>query len=154
MIGLVQRVSNAAVVVDDETVGAIGRGVLLLLGVERGDTEREGERLLERVVGYRMFADGAGKMNRSLADVGGELLIVSQFTLPANTQKGMRPSFTHAAHPDLSRTLYDHFVMRANALQPAPVAKVATGKFGERMAVSLCNDGPVTFWLQVSPSAD
>lgn len=149
MIGLIQRVSDARVEVDGETVGAIGRGIALLLGVERGDREEEANRLLERVLGYRIFADGAGKMNLSLREVQGELLIVSQFTLPANTQKGMRPSFTSAAHPDLSRRLYEHFVAQAHDQHPV----VQTGQFGERMAVSLCNDGPVTFWLQVAPPA-
>lgn len=149
MIGLVQRVSEARVVIEGTTVGAIDRGILLFLGVQHHDGEAESDRLLERVLGYRIFADGAGKMNLSLTDVGGELLIVSQFTLPANTQKGMRPSFTSAAHPDNSRKLYDYFVAQAKAKHPV----VATGQFGERMAVSLCNDGPVTFWLEVPPPA-
>lgn len=148
MIALLQRVSEASVTVGDEVVGAIDYGLLVLLGVQRGDTERECQRLLERVLGYRMFADGQGKMNLSVRDVDGAILVVSQFTLPADTSKGMRPSFSSAAHPDLSRELYDSFVQRALEAHP----KLATGLFGERMRISLINDGPVTFWLEVPPA--
>ena len=147
MIGLIQRVSKAAVAVNDEVVGAIEQGILLFLGIECGDGEAQSVRLLERVLGYRVFPDGMGKMNLNLVEIKGGLLIVPQFTLPADTQKGMRPSFTRAAHPEHSHQLYKHFVAQARA-QYRPVA---TGRFGERMAVTLCNDGPVTFWLQVAP---
>ena len=148
MIGLIQRVSKAAVTVNDEVVGAIERGILLFLGIEWGDGEAQSTRLLERVLGYRIFPDGMGKMNLNLIEIKGELLIVSQFTLPADTQKGMRPSFTRVAHPEHSHQLYKHFVAQAKALHHP----VATGRFGERMAVTLCNDGPVTFCLQVTPT--
>jgi D-tyrosyl-tRNA(Tyr) deacylase len=147
MIALLQRVTEASVTVGVDVVGAVDHGLLVLLGVQRGDTEREGQRLLERVLGYRMFADGHGKMNLNVKDVDGGVLIVSQFTLPADTSKGMRPSFSGAAHPDVSRELYDSFVRHAREAHP----KLATGQFGERMKVSMVNDGPVTFWLEVPP---
>lgn len=139
-----QRVSRAQVDIAGETVGSIGRGVLLLLGVEKDDTEAKADRLLERVLGYRIFPDGAGKMNLSLRDVDGDLLIVSQFTLPADTCKGMRPSFTPAASPELGEALYRYFVGQAQQQQ-----NVQTGVFAADMQVSLVNDGPVTFWLKV-----
>jgi D-aminoacyl-tRNA deacylase len=147
LIALVQRVAEARVAVGGETLGAIGRGVLALVGVERGDGEREAERLAERVLGYRMFPDAEGRMNRSLADVGGGLLAVPQFTLAADTRSGTRPGFSTAAAPEDGRRLYDAFVQACRARH----AEVATGRFGADMRVSLVNDGPVTFWLQAAP---
>jgi D-tyrosyl-tRNA(Tyr) deacylase len=144
MIALLQRVSAAQVVVDGMVVGAIGRGLLVLLGVETADTEAAVERLLERVLDYRVFADEAGKMNRSLRDVGGGLLLVPQFTLAADTRKGLRPSFSTAAPPEQGRRLFDHAVVWARGRH----APVETGRFGADMQVTLTNDGPVTFWLQ------
>ena len=149
MIALLQRVSAAGVVVDGKTVGEIGRGLLVLLGVESGDTAAEAERLMERVLSYRVFSDEAGKMNLSLRDVRGGLLLVPQFTLAADTRKGLRPSFSTAAPPDIGRQLFDHAVAFASA-RHAPVAR---GSFGADMKVSLTNDGPVTFWLQMRPES-
>lgn len=148
MIGLLQRVSEAKVVVDGETVGAIGHGLLVLVGVERGDGEKEADRLLERLLAYRVFADEAGKMNRSVVDANGGLLLVPQFTLPADTRKGNRPSFTPAAIPAEGERLFDYLLGRAHRLHGI----VASGRFGADMQVSLTNDGPVTFWLQVAPA--
>jgi D-tyrosyl-tRNA(Tyr) deacylase len=147
MIGLLQRVSEAAVRVEGDSVGAIGRGLLVLLGVERGDSEVEADRLLERLLGYRVFPDTAGKMNLSLRDIEGGLLLVPQFTLPADTRKGSRPSFTPAALPNEGQRLFDYVVAQARTAHPV----VETGVFGAAMQVSLINDGPVTFWLQQSP---
>ncbi|MDD9981646.1 MAG: D-aminoacyl-tRNA deacylase [Gammaproteobacteria bacterium] len=147
MIGLLQRVSSAKVEIGPETVGAIGRGLMVLIGVERGDTEREGARLVERLIGYRVFADADGKMNRSVADIGGGLLLVPQFTLPADTRKGARPGLSNAAPPDDGQRLFDHVVSRARVMHPI----VETGRFGARMQVTLTNDGPVTFTLRVVP---
>ncbi|KPF69527.1 D-tyrosyl-tRNA(Tyr) deacylase [beta proteobacterium AAP99] len=149
MIALIQRVSEAAVRVDGEVVGAIGGGLLALVCAERGDTPAQAERLLDKLLAYRVFADEAGKMNKSLKDVGGGLLVVSQFTLAADTNSGTRPSFTPAADPATGRALYEHFVDRARSLHPV----VATGRFGADMKVALVNDGPVTFWLRVAPAA-
>ena len=146
MIGLLQRVSHANVVVGGETVAAIGPGLLVLIGVEQKDTEADADRLLERLLGYRVFADGEGRMNRSLTDIGGGLLLVPQFTLPADTHKGMRPSFTPAATPEEGRRLFEYLVASARTCH----APVASGTFGADMQVTLINDGPVTFWLQVS----
>ncbi|MCU0765920.1 MAG: D-aminoacyl-tRNA deacylase [Gammaproteobacteria bacterium] len=143
MIALIQRVSQARVAVAGDTVGAIGRGILALVGVERGDTDARAQRLLERVLGYRVFPDVEGRMNLSLRDVGGGLLLVSQFTLVADTTKGMRPSFSSAAPPDEGRRLFEHLVVLARAAHP----DVATGRYGADMQVALVNDGPVTFWL-------
>lgn len=148
MIGLLQRVSEASVVVEGRTVGAIGRGLLVFVGVERGDDEASGDRLLERLLGYRVFSDAAGKMNLSVKDVQGGLLLVSQFTLAADTHKGMRASFTPAAPPEDGERLFNYLVARARALH----APVETGVFGADMKVQLVNDGPVTFWLRVAPS--
>lgn len=145
MIGLLQRVTRASVAVDGETVGAIDRGLLVLVGVERGDDEATAGRLLERLLGYRVFPDGEGKMNLSVRDVGGGLLLVPQFTLPADTKKGMRPSFSSAAPPDLGQKMFDYLVRTAKQRYPA----VECGRFGADMDVSLVNHGPVTFWLQV-----
>jgi D-tyrosyl-tRNA(Tyr) deacylase len=147
MIGLLQRVSHAAVTVAGEPVGAIERGLLVLVGVEKGDSEAEADRLLERLLGYRVFPDEADKMNLSLADIGGGLLLVPQFTLPADTRKGTRPSFTPAAAPDEGERLFTYMLEAARRCHPG----VASGRFGADMQVSLVNDGPVTFWLQVAP---
>lgn len=148
MIGLLQRVSEARVVVEGEIVGEIGRGLLVLVGVERGDGEAQAERLLERLLGYRVFPDAEDRMNLSLRDVQGGLLLVPQFTLAADTTKGMRPSFTPAAEPDAGRRLFEHLTTRARAAH----APVATGRFGADMKVQLVNDGPVTFWLRIPPA--
>ena len=145
VIGLIQRVAHASVVVEGQCVGQIERGILLLLGVEKADDTAKAERLLERVLGYRIFPDEAGKMNHALRDIQGGLLIVPQFTLPADTRKGMRPSFTPAAPPEQGKALFDVFVECARAQYPL----VQTGIFGADMQVSLLNDGPVTFWLTV-----
>lgn len=147
MIALLQRVTSARVDVAEEVVGAIGPGLLALIGVERGDGEREAERLIERVLGYRVFADDAGRMDRSLAETAGGLLLVPQFTLAADTAKGTRASFTPAAPPEEGRRLFEHAVASARAQHPT----VASGRFGAHMQVALVNDGPVTFWLRVAP---
>jgi len=147
MIGLLQRVSSAQVVVDGAVIGAIDGGLMVLVCAERNDTEKEAEALLAKLLGYRVFADEAGKMNRSVADVAGGLLLVPQFTLAADTKSGTRPSFTPAAAPEDGRRLFEHFVAQARLKHPV----VQTGQFGADMKVSLINDGPVTFWLQVSP---
>jgi D-aminoacyl-tRNA deacylase len=144
MIALIQRVSRSAVTVDARTVGEIGRGVLALVGVERGDDAARMERLLERVLTYRIFEDDAGRMNLSLRDVGGGLLLVPQFTLAADTQKGTRPGFSTAESPESARAMFDTMVDRARQTHPT----VATGEFGAHMEVLLVNDGPVTFWLR------
>ncbi len=146
MIGLLQRVSEARVVVQGQTVGAIAHGLLVLIGVEKLDTEAQADRLLERLLGYRVFADAEGKMNLGLREIRGGLLLVPQFTLPADTRKGMRPSFSSSAPPEHGQRLFDYLVAQARAQH----AEVATGVFGADMQVSLTNDGPVTFWLQVS----
>ena len=147
MIALIQRVASASVAVDNQVIGAVERGVLALVGVERGDTQAEAARLVERVLGYRIFADAAGKMNLSLKDVGGGLLAVPQFTLVADTNSGTRPSFSSGASPQDGERLFNEFVSLARKAHP----KVETGQFGADMKVSLLNDGPVTFWLQAPP---
>jgi D-tyrosyl-tRNA(Tyr) deacylase len=147
VIALIQRVAEASVAIGGETAGAIGPGILALIGVERGDSETEAARLVERVLGYRIFADAAGKMNLSVKDVKGGLLVVPQFTLVADTNSGTRPSFSSGASPEAGKKLFLNFVEKAKALH----AGVETGRFGADMKVSLVNDGPVTFWLQVSP---
>ena len=144
MIALIQRVSRAQVDVEGETVGAIGAGLLALVAVEPGDGPAQVKRMLERLLGYRIFADDSGRMNRSLRDTGGGLLLVSQFTLAADTAKGMRPSFTRAAPSELGRQRFDELVAQARQVHPG----VEMGRFGAHMEVSLVNDGPVTFWLQ------
>ena len=149
MIGLLQRVSRADVNVAGECVGAIERGLLVLIGVEQDDSEREADRLLERILGDRVFADPAGRMNLSVQDLAGGVLLVPQFTLAADTNKGMRPSFSSAASPEEGRRLFDYLVQQA-WIKHAPVA---TGQFGAEMKVSLTNEGPVTFWLRVPPLA-
>lgn len=131
-----------------ESVGRIGRGVLALVAVERGDGEREAERLAGRVLGYRVFADAEGKMNRSLTDIGGALLLVPQFTLAADTKSGTRAGFPGAAAPEEGRRLYERFVQICRERH----TEVACGRFGADMQVSLVNDGPVTFWLQATPA--
>ena len=143
MIGLLQRVSRAKVTIDGAIVGEIGHGLMVLIGVERGDEQRQADRLLERLLNYRVFADEFGKMNRSLTDVAGGLLLVPQFTLAADTQKGTRPSFTPAASPEIGETLFDYLHEQAQVQHDT----VACGRFGADMQVSLTNDGPVTFWL-------
>jgi D-tyrosyl-tRNA(Tyr) deacylase len=143
VIALLQRVTTASVTVDDETVGAIDAGLLVLVAVEPGDGEAQAQRMCERLLGYRVFSDAEGKMNLSLADTGGGLLLVPQFTLAADTRKGMRPSFTTAASPTDGRRGFDRLVELARAAHP----RVATGRFGAHMQVRLVNDGPVTFWL-------
>ncbi|MCK4744073.1 MAG: D-tyrosyl-tRNA(Tyr) deacylase [Sulfuriflexus sp.] len=144
MIGLLQRVTQARVEIAGSLVGEVSKGLLVLLGVERGDTEKQADRLLERLLGYRVFEDDTGRMNLSLQDIHGGMLIVPQFTLPADTQKGTRPSFTPAASPEEGERLYDYFVAQAKVAH----ADIATGQFGADMQVSLTNDGPVTFWLK------
>jgi D-tyrosyl-tRNA(Tyr) deacylase len=148
LIALIQRVAEARVQVGGESTGSIGRGVLALIGVERGDGEREAGRLAERVLGYRIFPDVEGKMNRSLADIAGGLLLVPQFTLAADTRSGTRAGFSTAAAPEEGRRLYERFVQICRDRHPT----VATGRFGADMQVSLVNDGPVTFWLQAAPA--
>lgn len=144
MIGLIQRVSEASVTVNNEVIGNIDKGILLLLGVEKNDTVDNVEMLLEKIINFRIFEDENCKMNLSLLAIKGELLIVPQFTLPANTQKGTRPSFASAAPPELGKTLYEEFIKLAQT----KVSNIATGQFGANMQVSLINSGPVTFWLQ------
>lgn len=150
MIGLLQRVSTARVAVDGEVIAAIGRGLLVLVGVERGDGEAQADRLVERLLGYRVFGDADGKMNLSVHDIDGGLLLVPQFTLAADTRKGMRPSFTSAAAPDHGQALFDYLVTQAQRRHH----KVFSGRFGADMQVDLTNDGPVTFWLRVAPEAE
>jgi D-aminoacyl-tRNA deacylase len=147
LIALIQRVSGAAVTVGDQKVGSIGRGILALVGIERGDGLGQAERLMERVVGYRIFEDSAGRMNLSLSDIGGGLLLVPQFTLAADTHKGTRPGFSTAAEPSAARALFADLLTAARARH----AEVAAGEFGAYMQVSLVNDGPVTFWLRTPP---
>lgn len=145
MIGLIQRVSQARVDVDAETVAQIERGILALIGVEKQDNPKKAERLVQRITGYRIFPDGEGKMNLSLHDIAGELLLVPQFTLPADTRKGARPGFSSAATPEVGQQLFRHLADFARQSH----GRVQTGIFGADMQVSLTNDGPVTFWLQV-----
>lgn len=144
MIGLLQRVTAAHVDVDGTVVGTINRGLLVLVGVQKGDGAANAERLLERLLGYRVFPDQSGRMNLSLRDIDGGLLLVPQFTLAADTKKGTRASFTAAAPPDDGRRLFELLVDRACAAH----GDVASGRFGADMQVSLVNDGPVTFWLE------
>ncbi len=145
MIALIQRVRSAAVHIDAQCVGEIGTGLLALIGIQKEDAEDNAERLLEKLLNYRVFADDAQRMNRSLRDTGGGLLLVSQFTLAADTRKGTRPSFSSAAPPDRAQALFEHLLRRARSIHP----QVEAGRFGADMQVSLVNDGPVTFWLEV-----
>jgi len=144
MIGLIQRVTRAEVVVEGACVGRIERGLMTLVGVQAGDDEARAERLLERLLGYRVFPDAQGKMNLSLRDIDGGLLLVPQFTLAADTRKGTRAGFSTAAPPERARILFDYLVETARRQH----AHVATGRFGADMNVSLTNQGPVTFWLE------
>ena len=146
MIALIQRVTSASVRVEDELVGSIGAGLLALVAVQPDDGEAQARRMLQRLLGYRVFADEAGRMNRSLADTGGGLLLVSQFTLAADTRSGMRPSFTGAAEPAHARHWFERLLELARAAHPG----VETGRFGAHMVVQLVNDGPVTFWLDTA----
>ena len=145
MIGLLQRVTQARVDINGETVGEIDRGLLVLVGVEKQDDASRADRLLERLLGYRIFEDEQGRMNLSLHDIDGGLLLVPQFTLAADTRKGRRPSFDPAAPPALGERLFDHLLTQARAQH----GQVASGQFGADMQVHLVNDGPATFWLQV-----
>lgn len=151
MIALLQRVSSASVSVKDadgeRLAGRIGRGLAVLVGVERGDTLAQADRLLERLLAYRVFEDEQGRMNLDLRQVGGELMLVSQFTLAADTDRGNRPSFTPAAEPAEGRRLFEHLLARARET----LGEVASGEFGAHMVVQLANDGPVTFRLRVPP---
>ena len=144
MIGLLQRVSRASVRVEDELIAEIGTGLLVLLGVQKGDDEARALRLVQRLLGYRVFPDEDGRMNRSLVDIQGGLLLVPQFTLPADTRKGTRPGFSTAAPPDEGHRLFQYALQQARQQHPT----VASGRFGADMQVSLINEGPVTFWLE------
>jgi D-aminoacyl-tRNA deacylase len=149
MIGLIQRVTRADVRVNGEVAGAIERGILALIGVRKGDDTAAADRLLERLLSYRIFPDAQGRMNLSLGEIqNGSLLLVPQFTLAADTRKGTRAGFSTAAAPDIARGLFDHLLAQAKASQ----VPVAAGIFGADMQVSLINDGPVTFWLETSPA--
>jgi len=150
MIALLQRVSDARVVVDGATIGAIGAGLMVLVCAERNDTEKDADTLLTKMLGYRVFSDEAGKMNRSVTDVAGGLLLVPQFTLAADTKSGTRPSFTPAAAPADGLRLFNYFVEQARSRH----TMVQTGQFGADMKVTLTNDGPVTFWLQTNNKTD
>jgi D-tyrosyl-tRNA(Tyr) deacylase len=147
MIALIQRVTRARVTVEGETIGAIGPGLLALLCAERHDGDAEADALLDKLLGYRVFGDATGRMNLSLKDVSGGLLLVPQFTLAADTASGARPSFTPAAAPEVGRRLFERCAARARARHGV----VESGRFGSHMQVELINDGPVTFWLQVRP---
>ena len=144
MKALIQRVSRASVEVSGHSVGQIGEGMLILLGIDRDDDQSSAEKLADRCMNYRIFSDEEGRMNLSLLDTKGDLLLVSQFTLSADTRKGLRPSFTAAASPDTARELYEHFVQYSSTR----VEVVETGEFGADMQVSLVNDGPVTFMIE------
>ncbi len=144
MIGLLQRVKNASVTVNDQVIGAVEKGLLILVCAEKGDSEEQCEKLAKKVLAYRIFEDENGKMNKSVSDIGGEILIVSQFTLAADTSKGLRPSFTPAADPETGKRLYEHFIEKIKESG----LKTETGQFGANMQVALINDGPVTIWLK------
>jgi D-aminoacyl-tRNA deacylase len=144
MIALLQRVSQASVTVEGKRIGAIEQGLLVLLCAERSDTEKEADHLIAKLLSYRVFADEAGKMNRSVSDIAGGLLLVPQFTLAADTRSGTRPSFTPAAIPAVGKSLFEYALAKARSLH----GKVESGEFGAHMQVALVNDGPVTFWLQ------
>lgn len=144
MIGLLQRVKNASVTVNEQVIGAVKQGLLVLVCAEKGDSAEQGEKLAKKVLAYRIFEDENGKMNKSVSDIGGEILIVSQFTLAADTAKGLRPSFTPAADPETGKRLYEHFIEKIKESG----LKTETGQFGANMQVALINDGPVTIWLK------
>jgi len=143
MLGLIQRASNASVSIEGSITGQINQGILLFLGVQKNDSKADAEKLLHKVLNYRIFPDTEGKMNLSLSDVGGGLLVISQFTLAADTKKGLRPSFSAAAKPEHAEMLYNHFL--ECAVENHPI--IQSGIFGANMQVSLCNNGPVTFML-------
>lgn len=145
MIGLLQRVTHASVTINHDVVASINKGLLVFVGVEKSDTEKNAERLIDKLIDYRVFADEHDKMNLSLKDVEGDLLLVPQFTLPADTRKGLRPSLSNAAPPELGKALFDYLMNYAHQ----NYAVIESGVFGADMQVSLNNDGPVTFWLQV-----
>lgn len=149
MIGLLQRVTRASVRVGNRDVSRIGAGLLVLVGVERGDADEQAARLAQRLCDYRVFGDDRGRMNLSVAAVGGGILLVPQFTLAANTRKGTRASFTSAAPPEIGRALFDRLVREVRARHPG---EVGAGQFGAEMQVELVNDGPVTFWLSAPPA--
>ena len=144
MIGLLQRVKNASVTVNEQVIGAVKQGLLVLVCAEKGDSAEQCENLAKKVLAYRIFEDENGKMNKSVSDIGGEILIVSQFTLAADTAKGLRPSFTPAADPETGKRLYEHFIEKIKESG----LKTETGQFGANMQVALINDGPVTIWLK------
>lgn len=144
MIGLLQRVKNASVTVNEQVIGAVKQGLLVLVCAEKGDSAEQCEKLAKKVLAYRIFEDQNGKMNKSVSDIGGEILIVSQFTLAADTAKGLRPSFTPAADPETGKRLYEHFIEKIKESG----LKTETGQFGANMQVALINDGPVTIWLK------
>lgn len=144
MIGLLQRVKNASVTVNEQVIGAVKQGLLVLVCAEKGDSAEQCEKLAKKVLAYRIFEDENGKMNKSVSDIGGEILIVSQFTLAADTAKGLRPSFTPAADPETGMCLYEHFIEKIKESG----LKTETGQFGANMQVALINDGPVTIWLK------
>ena len=150
MIGLLQRVTSASVMVDGETIGEIGRGLLVLVGVQHGDSPAQAKRLLERLLAYRVFPDDQGRMNLDLRQADGGLLLVPQFTLAADTRRGNRPGFSRAAAPEAGAALFDELVELARESWP----RVGSGHFGANMQVALVNDGPVTFWLEVPPITD
>ena len=145
MLGLIQRASSASVSIENSVVGQINRGIVLLLGIEKNDSEEKADQLIQKIFNYRIFNDENGKMNLSLQDIGGDLLVVSQFTLAADTRKGLRPSFSSAAPPAEAKMLYEYFLNQATNCNNGAVA---SGQFGADMQVSLCNDGPVTFLLK------
>ena len=147
MIGLIQRVSRAAVTVAGESVASIGLGILVFVGVEKGDTSAQAARLAEKICGYRVFPNSSGRMDRSVLAAGGSILLVPQFTLVANTDKGMRASFTSAAEPEQGEAMFSELTRQIRALHD----DVQIGTFGAQMQVSLVNDGPVSFWLKASP---
>lgn len=149
MIGLLQRVTTANVQVSGQSIAEIDQGLLVLVGVEKLDTEADADKLAKRILNYRVFADDNDKMNLSVSDINGGVLLVPQFTLPADTRSGNRPSFTPAAAPDKGKALFDYLVLKIKQVHTT----VATGEFGADMKVSLTNDGPVTFWLQTNPSS-
>lgn len=144
MIGLLQRVKNASVTVNEQVIGAVKQGLLVLVCAEKGDSAEQCEKLAKKVLAYRIFEDENGKMSKSVSDIGGEILIVSQFTLAADTAKGLRPSFTPAADPETGKRLYEHFIEKIKESG----LKTETGQFGANMQVALINDGPVTIWLK------
>lgn len=150
MIGLLQRVNRASVDIQGNSIAAIGKGLLVLIGVERGDSETQADRLLQRLLAYRVFPDAEGRMNLDLREVHGGLLLVPQFTLPADTRKGNRPSFTPAASTQLGSHLFTYLCQQARSSH----AETRNGVFGADMQVSLVNDGPVTFWLRAAPQTD